>query len=64
MTFSPRERQLLLKAHSIGPKMVDYIELAGIGSLDELARANARDLAFEINARLGTRTSMPWASLP
>lgn len=53
MAFSPDERQVLLMAHSIGPKMVEYIELAGVSTLEDLARADARDLALEINARLG-----------
>ena len=28
----------MLRAHSIGPKMIDYLEVIGIDALDELGR--------------------------
>ena len=32
------ERRRMLRAHSIGPKMIDYLEVIGIDALDELGR--------------------------
>ena len=53
MTFAPEERQILLTAYSMGPKMVDYLERAGIDLLSDLACSDARKLALRINAMLG-----------
>ena len=49
------ERQKMLAAFSIGPKMVALIEQAGIHHLDELENCHALDIAFKIEAETGTR---------
>jgi hypothetical protein len=51
--FSETERALLLGVQNAGPKMVGFLELAGVSSLSELARADAALLRIRINAHLG-----------
>lgn len=43
----------MLKARSIGPRMLDYLAAAGIETLDELRSADPAVLAMRINAALG-----------
>lgn len=51
--ISETERQRMMRAESIGPKMVDYLELIGIRVLADLRGEDPEDLAFRINAELG-----------
>ncbi|GAB4227531.1 MAG: hypothetical protein Kow0032_06890 [Methyloligellaceae bacterium] len=44
-----------MRAHSIGPRMVSYLEMIGIERLEDLRDADAAELAFRINAELGRR---------
>jgi hypothetical protein len=43
----------MLRAHSIGPKMIDYLELIGVERLSDLRGADPAELAFRINMELG-----------
>jgi len=45
----------MLKAHSIGPKMIDYLEAIGISNLSELKGADAGELAMRIDIHVGRR---------
>jgi hypothetical protein len=55
MPIEDSERQRMMRAKSIGPRMIGYLEEIGIERLDELKTAEAEDLAFRINATLGRR---------
>ena len=50
-----RERQRMLKAHSIGPKMIAYLEEIGITRLDDLVDADAGEIAMRIDIAVGRR---------
>lgn len=45
----------MLRAHSIGPTMVLYLEEIGIERLSDLIGANAEELAFRIDVSLGRK---------
>ncbi len=47
------EKKKMLKAHSIGPKMVEYIELAGYESLAEMKDESAEEVCLRIDEALG-----------
>ena len=47
------ERRKMLEAHSIGPRMIAYLELIGIERLADLKEQDASDIGFRINALLG-----------
>jgi nucleotidyltransferase/DNA polymerase involved in DNA repair len=49
------ERQKMLHARSIGPRMVDYLQEIGIERLADLKGADAGELAMRINIALGRR---------
>lgn len=51
--IDPGEKARMLRAHSIGPKMIGYLEQIGIERLEDLAGADAEEIAFRINATLG-----------
>ena len=51
----PGEREKMLRAYSIGPKMVHYLEKIGIETLAELKDENAQELALRIDEMLGKR---------
>lgn len=53
--ISAAERRRMLAAHSIGPRMIAYLELIGIERLADLAGADPPTLALRINATLGRR---------
>lgn len=53
--MSPREREKMLRAHSIGPAMIGYLEMIGIVRLADLRLRDPDELAFCINAELGRR---------
>lgn len=45
----------MLRAHSIGPTMVRYLEQIGIERLSDLVGAKAEELAFRIDILLGRK---------
>ena len=47
------ERQRMLRAHSIGPTMIAYLDEAGITRLDELVGADAHEIAMRIEIAVG-----------
>lgn len=49
------ERHKMLKAYSIGPKMISYLEEIGIERLSDLAGAQAEEIAFRIDIALGRK---------
>jgi hypothetical protein len=53
--IDPCERERMLRAHSIGPRMIVYLEAIGITSLDDLRGANAGELAMRIDIHLGRK---------
>ncbi len=55
MGIAPGERMRMMRAHSIGPKMISFLECIGIERLDDLRGANAREIAMRINIELGHR---------
>lgn len=55
MGIAATERAKMLKAHSIGPTMVSYLEEAGIERLADLVGASAEELAFRIDVALGRK---------
>ena len=50
-----RERKRMLRAHSIGPKMIAYLDEAGITRLEELVGADALEIAMRIEIAVGQR---------
>ena len=50
-----RERARMLEAHSIGPKMLSYLEEIGIERLSDLRGADPEELAMRIDIALGRR---------
>ena len=50
-----KERQKMLRAHSIGPKMIAYLEEIGIERLADLKGADAGELAMRIDIALGRK---------
>ncbi|WP_378948328.1 hypothetical protein [Mesorhizobium sp. ANAO-SY3R2] len=53
--ISDEERQAMLRAHSIGPAMIRYLEEIGIEKLSDLRGANAEEIAMRMNIALGRR---------
>lgn len=49
------ERRKMLKAHSIGPKMIDYLDEIGIERLADLKRADPHIIAMRIDIALGKK---------
>ena len=45
----------MLKAHSIGPTMIRYLEEIGVARLSDLVGARADELAFRIDVALGRK---------
>ncbi len=45
----------MMQAHSIGPKMVDYLQMIGIRELADLRDADPVELAFRIDMELGVK---------
>ena len=45
----------MLRAHSIGPRMVAYLQEIGVSSLAELKGADPRELALRIDVALGRK---------
>lgn len=53
--ISSEERRRMLRARSIGPRMIGYLEEIGIERLEDLAGADAAALAMRIDIALGRR---------
>ena len=49
------EKRELLAVPLFGPRMIEYLELLGISTLDELAEQSAEELQARINEKLGFR---------
>jgi nucleotidyltransferase/DNA polymerase involved in DNA repair len=49
------ERLKMLRAHSIGPRMIAYLEEIGIERLSDLRGADAETLAMRIDIALGRK---------
>lgn len=49
------ERKEMLRAHSIGPKMIAWLEEIGIERLADLKGADADEIAMRIDIALGRR---------
>lgn len=49
------ERRVMLKAHSVGPKMIAWLEEIGIERLADLRGADAGEIAMRIDIALGRR---------
>lgn len=45
----------MLRARSIGPKMIEYLEHSGIQTFDELAARDAESLLLQIHVETGIR---------
>ena len=53
--ISQQERVKMLRAHSIGPKMVEYLDRSGIRTFDELASRDADSLLLQMHVETGVR---------
>lgn len=53
--ISEDERKSMLRAHSIGPKMIRYIEEIGIERLADLRGADPQQIAMRIDIALGRK---------
>lgn len=53
--ISDIERQKMLRAHSVGPRMIAYLEEIGIERLSDLRDADAGTLAMRIDIALGRK---------
>lgn len=53
--ISDVEKQKILMAHSIGPKMLTWIEQAGYHSLSDFVGADADEVALRIEVETGNR---------
>ena len=49
------ERARMLRAHSIGPRMIAYLEAIGIERLEDLIGADPHVIAMRIDIALGKR---------
>ena len=54
------ERQRMLRAYSIGPTMVAYLDQAGIRRLDDLVGADAEEIAMRIEIATGHKHLNKW----
>jgi predicted flap endonuclease-1-like 5' DNA nuclease len=55
VAITREERLKMLRAHSIGPKMIAYLEEIGIERLSDLAAADPEELAMRIDIALGRK---------
>lgn len=53
--IAEEERRAMLRAHSIGPRMIAYLEEIGIERLADLRGADPAELALRIDVALGRR---------
>jgi predicted flap endonuclease-1-like 5' DNA nuclease len=61
MSFSPEERQALIKVKGVGPTVVGRLEQLGIRSLAQLAEADALEIVTQASALVG---SSCWKNSP
>ena len=52
--ISSEEKTKMLQAKSVGPKIVEYMEMLGFETLTELREENAVELAMRVDDMLGT----------
>ncbi|MEM8961232.1 MAG: hypothetical protein AAGD38_07135 [Acidobacteriota bacterium] len=55
MPLSPEDRAKIEAVYLCGPKTADYLDMIGIESFDQLADADAEELADAVNVWLGRR---------
>jgi hypothetical protein len=55
LVIDANERLKMLRAHSIGPKMIAYLEEIGIERLADLKGADAGEIAMRIDIALGRK---------
>jgi hypothetical protein len=53
--IEPKERARMLKAYSIGPRIISYLEEIGIERLEDLVGADVREIAMRIDIARGSR---------
>ncbi|WP_432286763.1 hypothetical protein SLT36_08190 [Aminobacter sp. BA135] len=53
--ISDDERKSMLRAHSIGPKMISYLQDIGITRLDDLKGADPLEIAMRIDISVGRK---------
>jgi hypothetical protein len=53
--IDPKERARMMRAYSIGPRMLHYLEAAGIERLDDLAGADPGEIVMRIDIASGRR---------
>ena len=53
MPFSSNEREALLKAKGVGPKVIERLEQMGIESFEQLKKANVQDIVSAASAIVG-----------
>ena len=53
--ISEDERKSMLRAHSIGPTMIRYLEEIGVERLADLSGADPQEIAMRMNIALGRR---------
>jgi len=53
--IDPKERARMLRAYSIGPRMIHYLERIGIERLEDLAGADPGEIAMRIDLLLMRR---------
>lgn len=53
--ISDDERKSMLRAHSIGPKMIGYLEDIGIARLADLEGADPLEIAMRIDISVGRK---------
>ena len=53
--IEPGEREKMLRAHSIGPRMIVYLQEIGIERLADLRGADPHEIAMRIDIALGRK---------
>jgi hypothetical protein len=53
--ITPSERRKMLRAHSIGPRMIGYLEEIGIERLSDVPNDSAEMLAMRIDVVIGRK---------
>jgi hypothetical protein len=53
--ISDDERKSMLRAHSIGPKMISYLQDIGITRLDDLKGAEPLEIVMRIDISVGRK---------
>lgn len=53
--ISDDERKSMLRAHSIGPKMISYLQDIGITRLDDLKGADPLEIVMRVDISVGRK---------